>query len=184
MKDQAIIALFFDRREDAISETKAKYGEYLFSLSYHILKNREDAEECENDTYLAAWEKIPPARPKILSAFLAKITRNISLNKLREQNTQKRGGKTITLPLSELVDSIPDSDALSAMQPEALADSLNAFLKTLSSTERRVFILHYWYSESIEEIANKYGFGKSKVKMMLKRTRDKLQNHLQKEGIL
>lgn len=184
MKDQSIIALFFDRREDAISETKKKYGEHLFSLSYHILKNREDAEECENDTYLAAWDKIPPARPKILSAFLAKITRNISLNKLREQNTQKRGGRIITLPLSELVDSIPDSDALSAMQPETLADSLNAFLQTLSPTERRVFILHYWYSESIEEIANKHGFGKSKVKMILKRCRDKLQNHLQKEGIL
>ena len=184
MTDPSIIALYFERREAAISETKKKYGTYLFSISYHILKSREDAEECENDTYLAAWDKIPPARPKILSAFLAKITRNISLNKLREQNAQKRGGKAIVLPLSELADSIPDSGALSSMQPEALANHLNTFLKTLSPTEQRVFLLHYWYSEPVHTIAQKYGFTKSKVKMMLKRTRDKLKNHLQKEGLL
>lgn len=158
MTDQSIIALFFERQEDA--------------------------EECENDTYLAAWDKIPPARPKFLSAFLAKITRNISLNKLREQNTQKRGGQTIVFPLSEPAKSIPDSTALTSLQPETLADSLNSFLKTLSPTERSVFLLHYWYCEPVDTIAQEYGFTKSKVKMMLKRTRDKLKNHLQKEGIL
>lgn len=181
MDDSRIIELYFARDNSAIKETKNKYGKLLYSVSYNILKTREDAEECESDTYLAAWDSIPPQQPQILSAFLSRITRNLSFKKLRTKNAQKRSGDNNALPLDELIATIPDkSDAISQME---LTEILNAFLRSLPMRERQVFICHYWYCDSIKDISRQFGFTQSKVKMMLSRTRQKLLDHLEKEEV-
>ena len=181
MDDSRIIELYFARDNSAIKETKTKYGKLLYSVSYNILKTHEDAEECESDTYMATWEQIPPTKPQVLSAFLCRITRNLSFKKLRTKNAQKRSGDNNALPLDELIAAIPDkSDALSQME---LTEILNAFLRSLPTRERRVFICHYWYCDSIKDISRQFGFTQSKVKMMLSRTRQKLLDHLEKEEV-
>ncbi len=181
MDDSKIIELYFERDNAAIRETKTKYSRLLYSVSYNILNVREDAEECENDTYMAAWDQIPPTKPQILSAFLSRITRNLSFKKLRQQTAQKRGGGNATLPLDELVNSIPDSaNAISQLE---LTEILNTFLRELPTRERQVFICHYWYCDSIKDIARQFGFTQSKVKMMLSRTRTRLLAHLKKEEV-
>lgn len=181
MDDSRIIELYFSRDNSAIQETKAKYGRLIYSVSYNILKTHEDSEECESDTYMAAWEQIPPTKPQVLSAFLCRITRNLSFKKLRTKNTQKRSGDNNALPLDELIATIPDkSDAISQME---LTEILNAFLRSLPTRERQVFICHYWYCDSIKDISRQFGFTQSKVKMMLSRTRQKLLNHLEQEEV-
>ncbi len=181
MDDSRIIELYFARDNSAINETKTKYGRLLYSVSYNILNSIEDAEECENDTYMVAWDCIPPNRPRVLSAFLSRITRNLSFKKLKFQNAQKRGGNNQTLPLDELANSIPDSaNAISQLE---LTEILNAFLLELPTRERQVFICHYWYCDSIKDIARQFGFTQSKVKMMLSRTRKKLLHHLKHQEV-
>lgn len=181
MDDSRIIELYFARDNSAITETKSKYGKLLYSVSYNILKTREDAEECENDTYLSAWDCIPPNNPQVLSAFLSRITRNLSFKKLKANTAQKRGGDSRTLPLDELIATIPDStNALSQLE---LTEILNAFLCELPARERQVFICHYWYCDSIKDISRQFGFTQSKVKMMLSRTRQKLLDHLKKQEV-
>lgn len=181
MDDSRIIELYFARDNSAISETKNKYGRLLYSVSYNILKTREDAEECESDTYLAAWDQIPPTKPQILSAFLSRIARNLSFKKLESQNAQKRGGGKSQLPLDELAAVIPDKhNAISQLE---LTEILNVFLRSLPTRERQVFICHYWYCDSVKDIARQFGFTQSKVKMMLLRTRKKLLDHLEKEEV-
>ncbi|MBQ8741172.1 MAG: sigma-70 family RNA polymerase sigma factor [Clostridia bacterium] len=181
MDDSRIIELYFARDNSAIKETKTKYGKLLYTVSYNILKTREDAEECENDTYLSAWDCIPPNNPQILSAFLSRITRNLSFKKLKSQTAQKRGGNSITLPLDELIAIIPDSN--NEISQLELTEILNNFLRSLPSRERQVFICHYWYCDSIKDISRQFGFTQSKVKMMLSRTRQKLLDHLLKEEV-
>lgn len=181
MDDSRIIELYFARDNSAIKETKNKYGKLLYTVSYNILKTREDAEECENDTYLSAWDCIPPNNPQILSAFLSRITRNLSFKKLKSQTAQKRGGNSTALPIDELIDIIPDShNEISQLE---LTEILNAFLRALPICERQVFICHYWYCDSIKDISRQFGFTQSKVKMMLSRTRQKLLDHLLKEEV-
>ena len=181
MDDSRIIELYFARDNSAIKETKTKYGKLLYTVSYNILKTREDAEECENDTYLSAWDCIPPNNPQILSAFLSRITRNLSFKKLKSQTAQKRGGNRTTLPLDELIATIPDShNEISQLE---LTEILNNFLRALPIRERQVFICHYWYCDSIKDISRQFGFTQSKVKMMLSRTRQKLLDHLLKEEV-
>lgn len=181
MDDSRIIELYFARDNSAITETKSKYGKLLYSVSYNILKTREDAEECENDTYLSAWNCIPPNNPQVLSAFLSRITRNLSFKKLKANTAQKRGGDSRTLPLDELIETIPDStNALSQLE---LTEILNAFLCELPARERQVFICHYWYCDSIKDISRQFGFTQSKVKMMLSRTRQKMLDHLKKQEV-
>lgn len=185
MVDDQILDLFWERSEQAIIETKAKYGRYCYTIAYNVLHNSEDAEECENDTYLGAWKIIPPQRPGNLPAFLGKITRNISLKKLRAQTTEKRGGGEATVSLYELMECIPDAHGFEDdMQAEELAGILDSFLRAMPQNERRVFICRYWYCDSITDICEQFGFGQSKVKMMLSRTRKKLLAYLQKEGVL
>lgn len=181
MDDSRIIELYFARDNLAISETKNKYGKLLYSVSYNILNSREDAEECENDTYMSAWDCIPPNQPQVLSAFLSRITRNLSFKKLRHQTAQKRGGNSVALPLDELIASIPDSN--NAISQLELTEILNAFLRALPLRERQVFICHYWYCDSIKDISRQFGFTQSKVKMMLSRTRKKLLDHLEKQEV-
>lgn len=183
MNDIEILDLFFSRDERAITETKRKYGSFCKKIALNILNNREDAEECENDTYLAAWNTIPPQKPLHFSAYLGKITRNISLKALRKRTAEKRLGNEGTLSLEELEDCIPDNKSLSeATNTEELSNIISDFLRALPKTERQIFICRYWYCDSIASICSEFGFGESKVKMMLLRTRKKLADHLTEKG--
>ena len=185
MHDKQIIDLFFARDESAVMQTKQKHGAMCFSIANNILRNREDAAECENDTYLALWNSIPPANPQNLGAFLAKITRNLAIKKVREKTAKKRGGAHTDVPLDELIDCVADkNDFDEQLRAEELAELLNRFLDALGRDERNVFICRYWYCDSVADIASHFGFSKSKVKMMLLRTRDKLSAFLVKEGVL
>lgn len=185
MEDQGIIALFFDRSEQAIVETDKKYGGYCYSIAYNILSNREDSEESVSDTYLAAWNTIPPRHPNLLNAFLGKLTRRISIDRWRKASAKKRGGGEIILALEELEDCTADEQSTEKVfERKQLAFVFNRFLESLPETERRVFLCRYWYLDSISAIANYYGFSDSKVTSMLHRTRKKLQTVLEKEGLL
>lgn len=184
MDDQNIIALYWERSENAISETAQKYGSYCYSIAKNILTNHEDAEESVNDTYLAAWKAIPPHRPAILATFLGKITRRLSIDRWRSRNARKRGDGEIILALEELEDCASDDGVEKTMERKRLAAAFNRFLEALPQTERQVFLGRYWYLDPIADIADHYGFSVSKVTSMLRRTRLKLREYLQKEELL
>ena len=185
MDDQSIVALFWDRSEQAIAETDRKYGAYCYSIAYHALANSEDAEESVSDTYMAAWNQLPPHRPSILATFLGKITRRISINRWKAKNTAKRGGGQITLTLEELDDCVDGKQNIErAYESHELVWAFNRFLETLPETERDVFLRRYWFFDSIADIAESFGFAQSKVTSMLYRTRGKLRKQLEKEGFL
>lgn len=184
MDDQNIIDLYWSRSEQAISETSQKYGSYCFSIAYNILTNSEDAEESVNDTYLAAWNAMPPKRPGLLGTFLGKITRRLSIDRWRSRNADKRGGGTLTLALEELEDCVSAGNTTEmASERNRFVLALNRFLASLPETERRVFLCRYWYLDSIADIAAVFGFSESKVASMLHRTRKKLRTVLEKEGL-
>lgn len=184
MEDSQIIRLYWDRSETAISETDKKYGKYCYHIAYNILANKEDAEESVNDTYLRAWNEIPPRRPAVLSAFLGKLTRNLSIDRWRSRNAYKRGGGgEIVLALDELGDCIAGTESAEVMHVQReLIHAYNRFLDNLSITDRRVFLLRYWSMEPIDAIAEKFNFSQSKVKSMLHRARNKLRLQLLEEG--
>jgi len=184
MEDHAIIELYWERSEDAISKTAAKYGGYCYTIAYNILSNNEDAEESVNDTWLAAWNTMPPRRPKLLAAFLGKMTRYISLDRWKNRTARKRGGGEVPLVLEELEECISGEDSVEKeyLQKE-FAESLNQFVENLPDVERKVFLCRYWYMDSIETIAEHFGFSESKVASMLHRTRGKLRKMLEQEGI-
>ena len=185
MDDQSIVALFWDRSEQAIAETDRKYGAYCYSIAYHALANSEDAEESVSDTYMAAWNQLPPHRPSILATFLGKITRRISINRWKAKNTAKRGGGQITLTLEELDDCVDGKQNIErAYESHELVWAFNRFLETLPETERDVFLRRYWFFDSIADIAESFGFAQSKVTSMLYRTRGKLRKQLEKEGFV
>lgn len=185
MEDEKIIALYWDRSETAISETDRKYGKYCYSIAYNILTNNEDAEESVSDTFLAAWNTIPPKHPSVLAAFLGKLTRHISIDRWRMRNRQKRGGGEIVLALEELKECIPDRDTVeTALEQKRLVMVFNGFLEHLTETERRVFLCRYWYMDPISRIAGRCGFSESKVTSMLYRTRNKLRMVLEQEELL
>lgn len=184
MLDTQIVELFWCRNEQAIAQAKQKYSQYCYSIAYNILRNSQDAEECVNDTYLAAWNTIPPQRPDNLAEYLGKICRNLSLKRLRDDSVIKRGGAANTVSLDEFATCIPaGKDFREELQAWELTQLLNEFLRSLSAQDRRVFVCRYWYCDSVEEICIQFGFGKSKVKMILLRTRNKLQEFLIKEGV-
>ena len=184
MKDSQIVQMYFDRSEDAISQTAIKYGKYCHTIAYNILHNFEDSEECVNDTYLKAWHTIPPQRPQKLAAFLGKITRNLSIDVYRHYAAEKRGSGEIEMALDELGDCVAFLDSTNDCVDEiALVDILNSFLTSLSSQHRKIFMRRYWYVSSIKEIADEYGITESKVKMALLRSRNQLKTVLEKEGI-
>jgi len=183
MEDCKIIELYWQRCETAIEQTQKKYGRYCFSIANNILPNEEDAQECVNDTYLAAWNAIPPNRPKVLSTFLGKLTRRISIDRWRILSADKRGGGAIPLALEELNQCIPGNlDAQAQVEAKELAVCINSFLAGLPEIERRVFLLRYFDMASLKEIQEKFHFSDSKVKTTLYRTRKKLKTHLEKEG--
>lgn len=184
MEDSAILDLYWSRSEEALAETAGKYGSYCYAIAYSILSCREDAEESVNDTYLAAWNSIPPKRPGCLPAFLGKITRYISLDKWKTRSRAKRGGGQVPLCLDELEACISGRESTedALIRRETLA-SVNRFLSSLSQTERKVFVCRYWYLEPVEDIAQRFGFSRSKTSSMLHRIRGKLNKHLDKEGL-
>ena len=183
MEDRKIVELFLSRDENAISESDKKYGRYCFSIANNILHNNEDSQECVNDTYLGAWNAIPPHEPEVLSTFLGKITRRLSLKKWRSKSTLKRGGGLTEISLDELEDCIPSGKSIDeSLELSELTDIINSFLEGLSRDERRIFVRRYWYCDSISDIATRFSFSESKVKMSLKRTRDHLVKILYKGG--
>lgn len=185
MEDTQIVNLFFSRSEEAIRETDQKYGNFCFKIAWNILENREDAEESVSDTYLSAWRSIPPTRPNQLSAFLAKITRHISLDRWRRRCAEKRGGGEADLALEELEECVAASAATeNAAMAKELRAALNQFLETLPTKERILFVSRYWYLRPIKEIAEKTGLSISNVKTQLCRTRKKLRFFLEKEELL
>lgn len=183
MTDTEIIELYFCRSEQAIEETAIHYGHLFYRIAYNILTNREDAEECVSDTYLTAWNTIPPTRPNRLGVFLSKVTRRLSIDKWRKNTAVKRGGGQLTLALEELEGSLSaQSDVEEHYLQQELTELLNRFLLGLPEQERNVFICRYWYLDSIREISQDFGFTQGKVKSMLMRTRNKLRTYLEKEG--
>lgn len=185
MEDSRIVELYWQRKEQAIHETDVKYGSYCRSIARNILKDSSDAEECVNDTYLDAWNAMPPSRPAILSTFLGKITRRISIDRWRIRSADKRGGGEVTLALDELEECVCGShDVELEVQRKELVAAFRAFLARLPETERRVFLLRYWYLQPIQTIADRFGFTQSKTASMLHRIRGKLRRQLEKEGYL
>lgn len=185
MDDTQIIDLYFSRCESAIEETARKYGCYLNQIAYNILRCREDTEEIVEDTYLAAWNAIPPARPQVLKHFLSRITRNLSFTRLDYLTAGKRDRHMVTL-LSELDDCIPDrrGGVEEAWEAKQLGQSLNRFLETLERTDCRIFLCRYYYNLSIPEIGEKYDLTERRVKYRLSVLRKQLRRHLNKEGVV
>lgn len=184
MEDEQIIELYWRRSEDAITETSKKYGAYCHTISFNILGNAEDSEECVNDTYWKTWSLLPPTRPTVFSAFLAKITRNLSLDRYRARSAEKRGGGRMALALEELSTCVPAPDhAEAVVERQVLVDALDRFLAGLRPEQRKIFLRRYWYLSSVREIASYLGISESKVKTTLLRTRAALREHLEKEGI-
>ena len=183
MEDSKIVDLYWERSEQAISETQNKYGHYCLSIARNILHTREDAQESVNDTYLAAWNAMPPNRPRVLSTFLGKLTRRISIDRWRILSADKRGGGNTALALEELAECIPGgSDPEAEVEAKELASTIGSFLDTLSSTERQIFLMRYFDLTNIQNISSKFNMSPSKVKSMLFRIRNKLREHLEKEG--
>ena len=182
MEDSKIIELFFARNEDAIKHTDATYGRKLFALAENIVKDHQDAEESVNDTYLKAWDTIPPQRPRHFFAYLAKICRNFALGKLDWRNAAKRSAEVVSLT-QEMELCIPDDSRTTQLEGRELGRILDAFLRTLTPENRLVFMRRYWYVDTIAEIAVRYGISESAVQMRLNRTRAKLCTYLEKEGI-
>lgn len=184
MEDLQIVDLYFARSEQAVAETAHKYGTYLFSIAHNILMNRPDAEEAVSDTYLGAWNSIPPHRPGRLSTYLGKITRRCSLEKWKAAHARKRGGGEVNVALEELGECLASGQTPEQqMELKELTRRINSFLKALPETEQRIFVCRYWYVMPVKEIARGFGFSESKVKSMLSRTRGKLRICLEKEGI-
>lgn len=183
MEDKTIIDLYFERNEEAIKSTEEKYGRYLYAISNNILNNNEDSLECVNDTYLSAWNTIPPKKPLKLSAYLGKIARNLAINRYNFNNAEKRN-ENLSVALSEMESFLPSPDFTEDVTRElTFKSALNRFLYALPTEKCNMFILRYWYLFEINEIAVKMGIGESKVKTTLLRLREKLRKYLEKEGL-
>jgi len=182
MDDNKIIALFFARNEEAIRQTDSSYGRRLFHLAENIVRNDQDAEESVNDTYLRAWNTIPPRKPQYFFAYLAKICRHFALDKLDWKLAAKRNAEIVSLT-QEMETCIPDSRKTQELEGRELGQLLDAFLRSLSPENRMVFLRRYWYVDTIGEIALRYGISESAVQMRLSRTKARLAAYLEKEGI-
>ena len=182
MDDRKIIELFFERSEKAIDETEKKYGRYISAVADSILASKEDTEEVVNDTYLRAWNAIPPSRPRKLGAYLAAIARNLALDRYVARRKERENVAAEAI-LDELADCLPDSKSLSPADEFALKQAVNSFLDSLDAKTRVVFMRRYWYMMPIAKIAFMSGMSESNVKTVLHRTRIAFREHLEKEGI-
>jgi len=182
--DQEIIRLYWDRDEQALSQTEKKYGGYCRSIAWNILKNKQDAEECVNDTWLRAWNAMPPQKPAILSVFLGTITRNLSLDRWRQNKAARRGGDSVTLALDELKDCLGDSSAVEEeLEIKETAKYISDFLRAQNELNRYLFIRRYWYLDDFTAIAKAAKLTPQQVRARLYRMRGQLKKALQKEGI-
>ncbi|MBQ6695482.1 MAG: sigma-70 family RNA polymerase sigma factor [Lachnospiraceae bacterium] len=183
MEDSQIIELYWQRSENAIAETSKKYGKLCRHIAMNIIGNFSDAEECENDTYVAVWNAIPPTRPQIFSAFISKIARNIALNRYEYNKAQKRNNQ-FDMVLSELEECLACKQTVEdAVEEKEVASVLDGFLEGLSKEKRVIFVRRYWYSDSVKEIAKRMQISESKVKTVLFRTRKELQEYLLQHGV-
>lgn len=183
MEDYKIVALYWKKDENAINETSRKYGAYCFAIADNILHNKEDSEECVNDTWLKAWNAMPPQRPTKLQIFLAKITRNLSFNRFNARSAEKRGGGEIILVLDELAECLAsETDIASEYEAKELGQCIRSFVRLLSERDGNIFVRRYFFTESISQIARKYGLTENNIMVILSRTRKKLKVHLVKEG--
>ena len=183
MDDAKIVQLYWDRDEQAIPVTASKYGSYCTSIAQNILGNHEDAEECVNDTYMNAWNSMPPHRPTVLSAFLGKITRNLSIKRYRYNTSDKRGSGQAAMVLDEIAELVSDTDSVEQeVDRRELVNAIDTFLGTLSAEKRGIFLRRYWYFDSISDIANRFGVKENNVSVTLNRLRLKLHNYLLERG--
>ncbi len=183
MNDKKIVQLFFERSQQAITELSLKYGKICFHIALNILKCNEDAEECENDTYLKTWNSIPPDDPMYLRAYVSRIVRNLALSKYRYNHRQMRDSH-LQVYLSELQDCIPASQDVEASADDTVNRAIGAFLSTQDLTARALFIQRYFYMEKISVLSKKFGLKESTVSTKLNRTRLKLKQYLEREGIV
>lgn len=184
MDDSGILNLYFARSEQAIQETDAKYGSYCYSIAYNILANQEDSEESVSDTYLSAWNSIPPRKPNPLAPFLGKIVRNISIDMWRRRGALKRGGGQMALALEELQECVASGENLEERyEQKELIGQVRKFVASLPELERRIFVCRYWYLESTVDVAKRFGFSEAKVSAMLHRIRGRLGKRLKQEEI-
>ncbi len=185
LSDERIIELYWERDEDAIKATDEKYGRFLFAISYNILRNKLDSEECMNDTYLATWNRIPPTRPTALQRFLAKITRNISIDRYRKEHAQKRVPSELTVSLKELEECIDGMIIESENTAVAkISVVLDEYLLGLSQRDRFIFVCRYYYADPVENIAKMLDINIKTVYRDLSRIREGLRKALLKEGIV
>ena len=183
MDDEAILTLYRNRDSSAVSETSAKYGRLCFSVANNILLSPEDSEECVNDTWLHAWNAIPPEWPLRFPAWLAKVTRNLAISRLREAGAQKRGSGELPLVLDELAECLPGgTDPQQELEQKELSEAVNRFLGGLEPAVRNVFVARYFFSASHSELSARSGWSVGKVKTVLRRTRLKLRSTLKEEG--
>lgn len=181
MEDERIVMLYWERNETAVWECERKYGKYCHTIAYNILHSREDAEECVNDTWNGAWNAIPPEKPTKLRCFLARMTRNIAIDRYRHDRAQKRGAETESV-MDEYWECIPNGDA-SVEDEFILKQAINGFLASLDTRSRVIFLRRYWYAMSVKDIAACMHLSESHISVILHRTRSKFKDHLTKEGI-
>ncbi len=185
MRDDEIVTLYWKRDERAIKETKNEYGRYLFKIANNILADLEDSRESVNDTYLAAWNSIPPQRPSVLSTYLGKLTRRISIDLFRKKNREKRRASEYALSLNELEECIPGgSMPEDEVEVKLLAKSINDFLRMQPEEARTLFVGRYYFLDSLKDVARYCGMSESKAKSILFRTRCSLKTHLEQEGFM
>lgn len=183
MDDSDIVRLFLDRNETALSVTEKKHGKRCMTVANNILKNREDAEDCVNDSYLKLWELIPPHCPQILGTFLCRIVRNTAINMLKAKNAGKRGSGIAEVVFEELEECIPDKGSVErTYESKELLAAVNSFLRQIPIENRRIFVLRYWYCCELSEIAERFGTRKNTVSVILNRTRGRLRKYLEEEG--
>ena len=184
MEDETILLLFGQRQERALEETQAKYGRLCLRVADGILADARDAEECVNDTWLHAWESIPPERPARLSAWLARVTRNLAISRLRRRRALKRGGGELPALLDELAECLPGGeDPQSRLEARELSESVDGFLAGLKKEERDLFMARYFFAATTDELCRRTGWTGARIQSMLQRTRRKLKNYLIEEGV-
>ena len=181
LPDEDIVNLYFDRSEEAIAACQVKYGKCCHTIAYNILHSDEDAEECVNDTWLRAWNAIPPEHPARLGAWLSAVTRRLALTRYEKKTAAKRYGG-LEASLEELSECVP-AGSLTIADEVALSEAINGFLASLPTRTRMIFMRKYWYMDGIADIASAMGMTESSVKVTLHRTREKFRKHLAKEGI-
>jgi len=185
MEDRQIVELFWDRDQQALVHSQEKYGAYCTTVAQNILENKEDAQECVNDTWLCAWNTIPPNRPDNLRFYLAKITRNEALDRYRKHHAAKRGGGTTDLALEELSECVASrEDPQRTCQAKELEAAINRFVRSLPARDGNVFLRRYFFLEEMDVIAKRCGTSRNNVSVILSRTRRKLKKYLEKEGLL